>query len=195
MRIPSDPATVPELIAKAFGLLRGMKRPGPQKSAIFLDVDKVLNTEADRHGNGYNGICPQLARNFNLVLEAAPDALIVVSSSWRYHVLSGRMKPDGLRELLCHFGLDLYGRNLAVTAKDPYHWGDRRCDGWTEERWHSEGIAWRVQQIRGFVARHKITRFVVFDDLPLELPELIQTNESTGLTIGDVERAVKALVA
>lgn len=158
---------------------------------LFLDIDGVLNTEADRHPNRYLPINREKAYLLNEVLAAAPEAKLVISSAWRYHALSGRMTLKGFEEMLCHFGMNAFDRVIGVTDCDDYHYGDPAVADWTKERWHADGLLWRARQIREFVTVHDVQRFAVLDDLPLDLPELVRTDREVGLTrelAGDVVR-------
>jgi hypothetical protein len=51
---------------------------------IFLDIDGVLNSNktVDRMGR-FVGLDPVNIENFNKIIEAHPDAKIVISSTWR----------------------------------------------------------------------------------------------------------------
>ena len=68
--------------------------------AIFTDVDGVLNHQHDRRRDWSQderfGLAPDLVENLKSVLDDAPDAQLVISSSWRYfHDNMGLLKTDG----------------------------------------------------------------------------------------------------
>lgn len=51
---------------------------------IFLDIDGVLNNDDTTDKiDGFTGLHPPLIANFNKIIEAHPDAKIVISSTWR----------------------------------------------------------------------------------------------------------------
>jgi hypothetical protein len=123
-------------------------RPTPPTlpAVIFMDIDGCLN----RHG--YDPVAesctidPECVRNFNRVLDAVPDAMIVLSSAWRYMVLNGAMTLKGFEYLLRTHGVHCAGRLLDITCPD-------------------EEIETRGQQIRHWLNEHGGDRhYVVIDD-------------------------------
>lgn len=77
---------------------------------IFLDVDGVLNWSGteDRVGP-FIGLCSERIERFNRIIDAHPDAKVVISSTWRQGMVSvyeGMHKdPKALPELLAKRGL------------------------------------------------------------------------------------------
>jgi hypothetical protein len=160
---------------------------------IFLDIDGVLNDHRAQC-NGYCGICPQMVDHLNSILQAVPDAEIVVSSAWRYCVHNGHSTVEGLEHLLLTHGVDCAARVDGVTDADPatYSPGSHLAP-FDVEWWKEQGLKWRKSQILSYVCDHEIERFVILDDLPLDLPELVQTSAQTGLTAELAAEVVKRL--
>lgn len=159
---------------------------------IFLDIDGVLNGHGKLPGSVYCGICLLRAGRFNRILNAVPEAKIVVSSSWRYMIFRGDMTLRGFEMLLQLLGVNCEGRLIGHTCPDgeiedePHH-GDA-------EAWRTAGLRMRRQQIMQTVKELKPTSFVVLDDLPLHgTPNLIQTDPKEGLTDIEVDRAIRML--
>jgi hypothetical protein len=75
---------------------------------IFLDVDGVLNWNGTEDIiDGFTGLDPALIANFNKIIEAHPDAKIVVSSTWRKCVpfMTAYKDFEGLKRLFASRGL------------------------------------------------------------------------------------------
>lgn len=84
---------------------------------IFLDIDGVLNDHAIG-ATGYCGLKPSCVAAFNRVLEALPEAKIVISSSWRYIVTQGEMTLKGFEYLLIVGGVCAKERIIGATVPD-----------------------------------------------------------------------------
>lgn len=153
---------------------------------IFLDIDGVLNSQQFfiKLNQIYSGtgvypapedkLDPELILRLNrLVMESG--AKIVVSSSWRigYH-----RNLAGLRELFRKRGI--VGDVLGITVIDG------RIRGLQIREWLE---TWqRVTE--------PVESFVILDDdsdMGPVLDRLVKTSNETGLTDGDVERALKML--
>lgn len=161
------------------------------KRLIFLDIDGVLNGHNKLPGSVYCGICLLRAGRFNRLLAAVPDAKIVISSSWRYIIFRGDMTLSGFEMLLQLCGVNCGGRVIGYTVPDGVI---------EDEPAHSDTDAWRIaglrmrrQQIYKAVEELKPTSFVVIDDLPLRVPNFVQTDPVLGLTDEDVEAAIEVL--
>ena len=144
---------------------------------IFLDIDGVLNAH-QKLPSGYFGLDIRCVNHFNGLLAAAPDAKIVVSSAWRYMMLRGDMTLRGFEYVLLIGGVNCHNRIISHTAEDdclelPH--GD--IVGWREV-----GLRMRAQQIQQWVADHKPKSYAVLDDLPLVVPNFVQTDCTKGLT-------------
>lgn len=103
---------------------------------IFLDIDGVLNwSGTEDRIDGYIGWCDKRIARFNRIIEAHPDAKIVISSSWR--VPTSDMKAyttfDGLKELLAKRGL-----KGEIIGRTPYFFSGMSRGGeirrWIEEQ-------------------------------------------------------------
>ncbi len=157
---------------------------------IFLDIDGVLND----HGklpSGYCGITLRHATLFNEILVTVPDAKIVISSAWRYLILRGEMTVKGFEYLLMVHGVTCQNRVVGHTiadadiCKEPGHFD--------YEAWKTIGLQMRHEQISRFVAQNGIRQYAVLDDLPLSIPNLIQTDGKVGLTSIEVSRVIAML--
>lgn len=117
-----------------------------ERQLIFLDLDGCLNRHAyDEHASS-NTIDPECVRHLNRVLDAVPDAGIVLSSAWRYMILNGAMSIQGFEYLLRTHGVHCYERLIGLTCPD-------------------EVIPTRGQQIRHWLNVHGGDRnYVVIDD-------------------------------
>lgn len=85
---------------------------------IFLDIDGVLNWVGSKDRIcGFVGLDPTRIERFNRIIEAHPDAKIVVSSTWRHSRMPGVYEDfDGLKVLLKERGLK--GEIIDLTVKD-----------------------------------------------------------------------------
>lgn len=75
---------------------------------IFLDIDGVLNWRGTKDRvDGFIGFDPDLVAQFNRIIEAHPDAKIVISSSWRHCSAHNKAYKDfkGLKRLLARKGI------------------------------------------------------------------------------------------
>lgn len=163
-----------------------LEQLGP--TLIFLDVDGVLNDHR-KWPTRYSPIQYELVAFLNVILRAAPEAKIVLSSSWRYTFST---VPVIEHVLMCH-GCECFGRIAGATLRDEeVH--DGPMPGWEDkERWGSLGLSWRAEQIRRYVEDSGVKRFVVLDDLPLAVPNLVQTDGDVGLTASHAARAIEVL--
>lgn len=147
---------------------------------IFLDFDGVLNSTQSaiyhvRKRTQYDTIfigdwCPIAFSNLKRLLEATPDARIVVSSSWRH----GRTLEQ-LREILMAEGVDP-SRIIGATPSSSVR-GEQR--GWEIQDWLD--------------AHPEVKDYVIIDDdadmLPHQQEHFVQTDGHIGLTIHDACRA------
>lgn len=157
---------------------------------LFLDIDGVLNGH-EKLPSGYCGIRHELASRFNRILDSVPDVQIVVSSAWRYMMLRGDMQVKGFEYLLLVHGVKCHNRVHGHTVAD-----GAVCDEPDHsdvERWKLIGLKMRAAQINLYMQSVSVTTFVVLDDLPLDVPNLVQTCGETGLREPDVDRAIAYL--
>lgn len=167
------------------------------KKVIFLDFDGVLNTENyqaqlrdagepswDDFGQIFD---PEAVENLKMVLEAVPDALLVINSSWKLEGL-GRMTelwkvrglpgiiygvtPDYVPDLQ-NIDLENYD-NIALLAGK-----GNEVKQWLEEN-APEGC-----------------QYVILDDVPDFLPEQVPyhicTDPRVGITMEDAVKAIEIL--
>lgn len=132
---------------------------------LFLDIDGVLN-DYKQQSNGYCGIGARQVGLLNDLIFYVPDLKIVLSSAWRYLVLSGSMRLDGMENLLLSHGIKAHGRVHGVIGPDL----------------SPEGHGGRETLIRDYVRDHQIEEWAVIDDLPLEIDNFFRTQSDTGLT-------------
>lgn len=167
------------------------------KKVIFLDFDGVLNTENyqaklrsegkpqwDDFGQVFD---PEAVENLKMVLDAVPDTLLVINSSWKLEG-HGKMKelcqtrglpgkirgvtPDYVPDLL-NIDLENYD-NIAMLAGK-----GNEVKQWLENN-APDGC-----------------RYVIFDDVPDFLPEQrpyhICTDPRVGITMEDAVKAISLL--
>lgn len=142
------------------------------KQVIYLDIDGVLND----HTPTASGYCTIDARNvahFNAILDALPNAKIVISSAWRYLMLMEQMTIQGFENMLLSFGICCRDRLIGFTPKD----GD--C---------------RAALITKHAKENGYENYVVLDDMDLPHPQLIRTEPKVGLTDRHVNIVVGALI-
>lgn len=157
---------------------------------LFLEIDGVLNDHTNLE-SGYCGVNQRCVSKFNAVLDAFPDLKIVISSAWRYMVLSHKMHLSGFEMLLLTHGVKCHDRIIGHTAPDgriedePNHQDP--------EAWSIAVLKWRREQIYEWVRNNGNPQFVVVDDLDLGMPELIQTDGTLGLSVCDVDYLMKRI--
>lgn len=152
---------------------------------IYLDIDGVLNGH-ERHPNGYCGMKPSALRAMNYLLAEVPEAMIVVTSAWRYLVHNQQMTVTGLESLLLTHGLACHRRIAGITGPDEPYWPPNPTEDYADP-------SVRVRQIEADVAERKPGRWLVLDDLPLPMDRLLKTNGGVGLTAWECLRAVEML--
>lgn len=157
---------------------------------LFLDIDGVLN-DHERMPNGYCAMKHSCVEALCGILRAVPDLKIVLSTSWRYMMFGEKppMTEKGIEYLLCLFGAnynDIAGRVIGKTVSD-----EEMCEilglstdgAQLDYLWlKNNGTLLRREQISRYAEGCPNEGFIVFDDLNLEMDELIQTDGSVGLT-------------
>ncbi len=138
---------------------------------LFLDIDGVLNRGAFSTEAESTSLDPDLVRRLNALL-AATNAKVVVSSSWRYMVLTGAMTLSGFEYLLRTHGLRR-GVVLDTTISD-------------------EAVPGRAAQIRAWLAEHpNVTAWAAVDDGDLapefgaDAARFVRTDGAVGLSDAD----------
>lgn len=149
-----------------------------QLPILYLDIDGVLNVPHDGEPLRFGR---EPCRQLNRIIQAT-GCLTVISSSWRYLILSKNrsMTESGFRTLLLTHGVRL-GRDPEVTESD-------------------EDEPEREDQIMNHVMLKNIDHdvsFTVLDDDPMDFGKkdshFIKTEFSTGLTSEDASRAIERL--
>ena len=142
---------------------------------IFLDVDGVLNTEADWARKVYS-LNSKCVDQFCRLLKSLPDPKVVLSSTWRNGIArdgTTAVHIDDLIQALEPAGI----KGLDKTAIAP--------DGS------------RTKEIDHYLRRHPEDDYIILDDDPdlfdkgEKTPHLYLTSAKTGLTEADVKRIIK----
>lgn len=147
---------------------------------LFLDIDGVLNGH-QKLDSGYCGIDPQCAVRFNKILRRYPDLKIIISSSWRYLVLTGQMTLEGFESLLLTHGIRCRGRIMGITRKD-------------NKEYETD---LRINQIRDYINGFYYSgnyKWLILDDMDIDIApvkEHIKIDGLTGLQDEDVDRIIK----
>jgi hypothetical protein len=154
--------------------------------AIFLDIDGVLNDHVN-WPNKSGRICYERVAHLNTILAAVPDAQIVLSSAWRHSFTDAKT----IAAVLMVHGCNCNDRVHGCTNQDPDQ-ANPPC--WTNRaEWRRLGLMWRVDQIDLYIEMFEIYTYVVLDDLPLAIPNLVQTVDSIGLTAKLAQKAIEVL--
>jgi hypothetical protein len=142
---------------------------------IFLDIDGVLNGHEWCHTKEGPRIFPEPARYLHILLQRS-GAKVVLISSWRSWIVRGFMTPKGFSRVLLSHGCEANVID-ALGAKDPNknHRDDRR------------------EKILQWIEENKPDRYVILDDLPLDLPNLIRPNPAIGLQPVHISNAMEML--
>lgn len=142
---------------------------------IFLDVDGVLNKEADWARKVYS-LNPKCVEQFCRLLKSLPDPKVVLSSTWRNGIArdgTTAVHIDDLIQDLEPAGIT----KLDKTAIAP--------DGS------------RTKEIDHYLRRHTKDDYIILDDDPElfdkgeKTPHLYLTSAKTGLTEADVRKILK----
>jgi HAD domain in Swiss Army Knife RNA repair proteins len=134
---------------------------------IFLDFDGVLAPYGSRYEPGKFSKAP--VKNFNKILEADLEVLIVVSSSWRSHGLKY------VKEMLERNGIN-QNRVIGITPKDETKSREHHIEMYLEEN-------------------ENVKKFVILDDdhIGVLKSHWIRINKFVGLTEADAEKAIEIL--
>jgi len=140
-------------------------------TALYLDIDGVLNDHKPTP-SGFCTIDADKVVHLNRILDACPEVQIVISSAWRYLILTGQMKLSGFENMLLTYGIKCRQRIYGITPQD------EDCRGLLISK-HAE--------------REGIEHFVVLDDLALPIPQLVQTDGNVGLTSDIADCVIRRL--
>lgn len=169
------------------------------KKIIFLDYDGVLNDHRPL-SNGYSQLKEKCVKELCRILDECPDVNIIISSAWRYMMLGDTpaINERGMEYLLCLFGApynSIHNRIIGKTISDEemckklgLMTDDAELD---YEFLKNNGCLLRREQILYSAQKAK---FVVLDDLNLEMPELIQTDGNVGLTKALANKVINLLI-
>ncbi len=144
---------------------------------IFLDVDGVLNTEADWARKVYS-LDSKCVESFCELLNSLNDPKVVLSSTWRNGIARDGTTAVHIDDL--------------IKALEPA--GIKFLD--------KTGVApdgSRMKEIEHFLRRHPEDRYIILDDDPdlfeqrEKTPHIYFTSSKTGLTDTDVKRVLKLL--
>lgn len=149
-------------------LARRMSRSG-EEALIYLDVDGVLNTTCQRAARQH--LDNELIANLRHILDAVPEAAIVVSSSWRL----GPPLMEALESRLAAEGIDSRAI-VAVTGQVPLNERDHttRGDGNSIDAELARLAVQRAAEIQASVSVRRPQAWIAIDDLDLRPP-----NQST----------------
>ena len=145
---------------------------------IFLDVDGVLNTEADWARKVYS-LDPKCVDSFCRLLNSLDEPKVVLSSTWRNGIARDGTTAVHIDDL--------------IKALEPA----------SIKSFDKTGVApdgSRTKEIEHYLRRHSEDGYIILDDDP-ELfeqrentPHLYLTSSKTGLTDTDVKRILKRLI-
>jgi len=157
---------------------------------IFMDVDGVLNDHervpfSEMPAN-YTSITQRCVANFNRIILAC-EAVVVLSSSWRYLILNEHMSIHGFQTLLTSHGVR--GHLISHTRADAKLDNDDYEPRWMQIRdWLKEPLNHKGQKV-------SIDRYCIIDDDPDAFGGRpgVQTNGAVGLTEKDADEAIAIL--
>lgn len=132
---------------------------------IFLDIDGVLNTNSDREISN-----DKLKLLSELVSKTGAE--IVLSSSWRNWWNNPKTNIPG--SFIINWKKQFLDNNLSITLTT-----ELECP--------------KNLSIEKFIIRHDVKCFIVLDDEPIDIANLVQTNGDVGLTQSDCLKAAHLL--
>lgn len=132
---------------------------------IFLDIDGVLNTNSDREI-----LNDKLKLLSELVSKTGAD--VVLSSSWRYGWNQLKLNQPGTRI----YRLKQLLKDNDIVIKDTI------------------GLdLTKSIQIKNYINTNMTSNYVVLDDEPIDIANLVKTNGDVGLTQSDCQKAYQLL--
>ena len=167
------------------------------KRVLFLDFDGVLNTESHQQMLRLEGkpswddfgqlFDPKAVENLKMILDAVPDVLLVISSSWKLEGLdrmnalwAARGLPGTIHGVTPDYVPDL----LDINLNDPNN---------------ITMLAGKGNEVKEWLSRYSPDgcKYVIVDDVPDFLPEqeafLVCTDPRTGITHNDAVRVISLL--
>lgn len=145
------------------------------KNLIVLDIDGVLNDHKFWYGN--TTIKPECADILNEIIYIT-NPLFVISSAWRYMVLTGSMTVKGFENLLRTHRLNMEGRIIGVTPPDE----TIPTRGNQISRWFDEN------------PRYIHHKYLVIDDIEFDIKlyhPYYKVDGTTGLTYKDEKKIIE----
>lgn len=176
---------------------------------IFLDVDGVLNHVGTTDLiDGFIGFDPELINNFNKIVEAVPEAKIVISSSWRKPSAYTTAYSDfnGLKKLFADRGL-----KGEIIGHTPIYGGYRtrgsEIRDWIQSHLNNDGVSDKfviLDDDTSGMAGGEYERYDGVDDngddsytliteMDLRPNHVVTDYGDGGLTMTHVEKAIKIL--
>lgn len=147
---------------------------------LFLDIDGVLNN-CQPNPNGYCGLTDSCVKLFNRFMENNPDIKIILTSSWRYLILTDQMNLRGFENLLLTHGISynsINNRIISTTDFDSEKFPDRE----------SQIIQWLKSNDEDIFNPPNTIRFAILDDMSLKLPNFVRTEQFVGLQQQDIDK-------
>lgn len=166
---------------------------------LFLDIDGVLNDHTWHQPADSTTIDKPCMDRLNKIIEAT-DCDIVISSAWRYMILSQAMSPIGFYQMLRTHGLSKHARIVGLTHPDECNADNSRDSRVT----YSDGVVAlpsnRGEQIAHWLKKYgEGRRYCVVDDRDdlgiqqLHVGNFIQTKSDTGMTDLEMNRIISIL--
>jgi len=167
------------------------------KRVLFLDFDGVLNTESYQQKlqsegkprqDGYGPLFdPKAVENLKMILDAVPDVLLVINSSWKLEGLDrmralweARGLPGSVHSVTPDYAPDL----ITIDLADPENLAL---------------LAGKGNEVKEWISRYAPNgcKYVILDDVPDYLPEqaafVICTDPCKGITEEDAIIAISLL--
>ena len=132
---------------------------------IFLDIDGVLNTNSDKEISN-----DKLKLLSELVSKTGAD--VVLSSSWRNWWNNPKTNIPG--SFIKKWKKQFLDNNLSIKLTT-----ELECP--------------KNLSIEKFIIQYDVKCFIVLDDEPIDISNLVQTNGDVGLTQSDCQRAAHLL--
>ena len=132
---------------------------------IFLDIDGVLNTNSDREISN-----DKLKLLSELVSKTGAE--VVLSSSWRNWWNHPKINIPG--SFITNWKNQFLDNNISITLTT-----ELECP--------------KNLSIEKFIIQHDVKRYVVLDDEPIDIANLVKTNGDIGLTQLDCQKAFQLL--
>ena len=133
---------------------------------IFLDIDGVLNTNSDREISN-----DKLKLLSELVSKTGAD--VVLSSSWRNWWNNPIINIPG--SFITNWKNQFLDNNISITLTT-----ELECP--------------KNLSIEKFIIQHDVKHYVVLDDEPIDIANLVKTNGDVGLTQSDCLKAAQLLL-